>query len=261
MFNLFNRKPAAQTVKAWRTPTCSVYTLYESLARAPHCLVAGATGSGKSVTMEGMIYTVLGTNSPASARFILVDTKRVALSHLRNLPHVVRYADTISAAEEALTFASQIMEDRFTQMQRQGVREYNGADLYIVIDEAGDLLTSSRKKQITALIQHITMLGRAAKVHLWLGSQVVTRDVISSAVKANIDTRIALRTATAQESRNVVGVSGAEQFPSPIQTGKALGLIRNGADIKTWNMPRYTDEQISFIIDWWTDARKSTIAA
>lgn len=260
MFNLFNRKPAAQTVKVWITPACSVYTLYESLAQSPHCLVAGATGSGKSTVMEGMIYTVLGTNSPASARFILVDTKRVALSHLRNLPHVVRYADTISAAEESLTFASQIMEDRFTQMQRQGAREYNGADLYIVIDEAGDLLTSSRKKQITALIQHITMLGRAAKVHLWLGSQVVTRDVISSAVKANIDCRIALRTAAAQESRNIVGISGSENFPSPATAGKALGLIRNGADIKTWNMPRYTDEQISFLLDWWTDGKKSIAA-
>ena len=255
MFNLFNRKP-----RAWKTPACSIYTLYEQLATAPHLLVAGATGSGKSTIFEGMIFTKLGTDSPASARFILIDTKKVQFSHLRNLPHVLRYADSIPAAEEALTMAARIMDDRFAQMQRQGVREYNGADLYIVIDEAADLLTSSRKKAITALIQRVSMLGRAARIHLWIGSQVCTRDIISSAIKANIDTRIALRTATSQESRNICGVSGAEQFPSPIQAGKALGLIRNGADIKTWNMPRYTDEQISFILDWWTDGKKSIAA-
>ena len=268
MFNLFNRKPQPTTsngtvnrIRGWITPASDYYVLYEELTHAPHLLVAGATGSGKSTVIEGMIYTLLARHSPARARFILVDTKRVALSHLKHLPHVLRYADSVGAAEEALMLASRIMEDRFSQMQRKGVREYTGgADLYIVIDEAGDLLTSSRKKQITALIQHITMLGRAAKVHLWLGSQVVTRDVISSAVKANIDCREALRTATAQESRNICGVSGAEQFPSPIQTGKALGLIRNGADIKTWNLPRYTEEQIAYLIDWWTDGKKSVAA-
>jgi len=261
MFNLFSQKPTIQTTKVWVTPACQVYTIYETLARSGHCLIAGATGSGKSTVMEGMLYTTIAVNSPARAQFILIDLKKVALRHLKNLPHVVSYADTIVTAEEALRMAARRMDARFDQMQRQGVREWQGADLYIVVDECGDLLTSGRKKALTELIQRIGMLGRAAKVHLWLGSQVCTRDIISSAIKANVSTRIALRTATSQESRNICGVSGAEQFPSPIQAGKALGLIRNGADIKTWNMPRYTDEQISFLLDWWTDARKSTIAA
>ena len=145
-------------------------------------------------------------------------------------------------------------------MQRQGVREYAGADLYIVIDEAGDILTSPRKKAFSQLIQHITMLGRAAKVHLWMGSQVVTRDVISTAIKANIDGRVCLRTACAQDSRNICGQSGAENFPSPKREGKAYAYWRNGADIALYNLPRYTEEQAAYIIDWWMDASKSTAA-
>lgn len=260
MFSIFNRKPTAQKVKAWRTPGGQVYTLYSELAQAPHCLIAGATGSGKSTVMEGMICTVLAMNSPANARFTLIDTKRVALSHLRNLPHVIEYADTIGTAEAALIAAAGRMDARYEQMQRQGLREWQGTDEYIVIDEAGDILTSARKKAFTQLIQHISMLGRAAHVHLWIGSQVVTREVISTSIKANIDTRIALRTATAQESRNIVGVNGAETFPKPAIAGKCYGIIRDGGDINTWIMPRYSEQQAAFLLDWWMDSRKSVAA-
>lgn len=253
MFNFFGKKQ-----RYWITPACQIWTLYKEMAEAPHCLVAGATGSGKTTVMEGMIYTTLAQRSPAKAQFVLIDTKRVALCHLRNLPHVIEYADTISTAEAALTRAAQRMEARFAEMQRQGAREYAGSDIYIVIDEAGDILTSPRKKAFSQLIQHITMLGRAAKVHLWMGSQVVTRDVISTAIKANIDGRVCLRTACAQDSRNICGQSGAENFPSPKREGKAYAYWRDGADITLYNLPRYTEEQAAYIIDWWMDASKST---
>lgn len=247
MFNLFRKQVTA--------PRGQVYSLYRELTEAPHCLIAGATGSGKSTVMEGLITTLL-YRCPNEAQLVLIDTKRVALSHLRRLPHTIEYADSIEKAEAALVNVSNLMERRFTEMQRQGVREYRGGDVYVVIDEAGDLLTSARKKAIAQLIQHLTMLGRAAKVHVWLGSQVVTREVISTAIKANFDIRIALRTACAQDSRNIVGESGAENFPNPRQAGTAYALIRNGADLGTWKMPRYSDEQQEELIEYWNNPRK-----
>ena len=256
MLNLFSRnasKPiAVNRVKAWRTPSFTYYNLYRQLADAPHLLIAGATGSGKSVTMEGIITTII-TNSPARARLTLIDTKKVSLWRFSGLPHVIEYADEVPAAWATLQHAAERMDARFQAMRRQGVTEYQGADEYIIVDELADLvLNATFKKKIVALLQRISMLGRAAKVHLVIGTQNVTREVVSSPIKSNLDVRICLRTASAQDSRNVCGVSGAEQFPSPIQTGKALALIRNGADIEKWILPRYTDQQINDIISWWT---------
>lgn len=235
MFNLFKPRP-----RYWVTPGGKYYELYANLAAEPHLLIAGDTGSGKSVTMEGIIVTVLSMNSPAKARFVLVDTKKVALYRFSRLPHVVQYVDEVADALSALETVSVRMDERFREMRRQGVTDYQGADEYIVIDELADLVLSPLKKKIIPILQRISMLGRAAKVHLIIGTQNVTREVVSSPIKSNLDVRICLRTACAQDSRNVCGVSGAEQFPSPIKTGKALALIRNGADIEKWNMPRYS---------------------
>lgn len=248
--SIFSRKTV------WHTPGGPVSRLYRGLAHAPHCLIAGATGSGKTTVMESMIYTILTEATPVDAEFIFIDVKQVCLTDFKKLPHVVQYADTLKDAANALDNASHIMQKRFTEMQRKGMKEWTGADLYVVIDEAGDLLTSAMKRSFTQQIQHLTMLGRAAHVHVWLGSQVVTREVISTAIKANIDTRVCLRTACAQDSRNVIGVSGAETLPNPRTTGTAQAIIRDGADITLWNMPRYETDRQKYLLQYWSNPRQ-----
>lgn len=252
--SIFSRKVT------YRTPGGESWRIYADLAKAPHCLIAGETGSGKTTVMESMIYTILIESSPLDAQFIFIDTKRVSLMDFKSLPHVIEYADTVTKAEAALTKGITIMENRFAEMQKKRLKEYTGADLYIVIDEAGDLLTSARKKTFVQQIQHITMLGRAARVHLWLGSQVVTREVISTAIKANISTRVCLRTACAQDSRNICGVSGAELLPNPRTTGRAQGFIRDGADVTLWNLPRYTDAEQRRLLTYWNNPRQYKVA-
>lgn len=252
--SIFSRKVT------YRTPGGNSWRIYTDLVKAPHCLIAGETGSGKTTVMEGMIYSILITSTPIDAQFIFIDTKRVSMMDFKTLPHVIEYADTVTKAETALTRGINIMENRFAEMQKKRMKEYTGADLYIVIDEAGDLLTSAHKKTFIQQIQHITMLGRAARVHLWLGSQVVTREVISTAIKANISTRVCLRTACAQDSRNICGVSGAELLPNPRTTGRARGFIRDGADVTLWNLPMYTDDERRHLLNYWSSPRNYKVA-
>ena len=182
---LFNRNRSGRQARRglplrYTSPAGQVCTLYEDMLRQPHLLIAGATGSGKSVVINALIYTALYKFPWPDAdgvQFILIDPKRVELSQYKRLPHTLCYASEPDAMREALSYAMQLCENRYRSMQRAGVRKYPGGDIYIIIDEFADLMTT-QKRLIMPIIQRLAQIGRAAKVHIILATQTPIAKVL-----------------------------------------------------------------------------------
>lgn len=239
MFNIFHRQP-----RAWRTPGGQVYTLFEDMAAQPHLLVAGATGSGKSVVLNGIIYTLLH-QSPARAQFIMIDPKRVELIQYKALPHCVQYATEPADMVQALRRALEITDARYQAMARQGLKKYQGAALYVVIDELADLMTTN-KRQVQPLIQRLCQIGRAANVHVLAATQCPLAAVIPTPIKVNFDSRVALRTRSAQDSRNILSRTGCELLP---RYGQGYYMTPEGT--YKYNIPMIDENEIERLCQYW----------
>ena len=235
------------------TPGGSVYNLFETMAGKPHLLIAGATGSGKSVVENGIIYNLLH-RGPSKIRFILLDPKRVELVQYANVPHTLKYACTDKDIIEALALAESIIEKRFSEMQKRKIRMYDGSDIYIIIDELAHLM-ASLKKETLPILKRIAMVSRASKIHIIACTQTVKADILPTTLTCNIDNRVALRTSTAQQSRMIIDVAGCEKFPDPSVEHRALCYFRDGANLTCYNVPRYTEQQTNDMIDYWTSKR------
>lgn len=238
--------PAQVTVPGGR-----VYRLYLKLADRPHLLIAGATGSGKSVTVNGIIYALLATRAPSECRFILIDPKKVELVQYARLPHVYRYASEPDSMIAALELAVQETERRFSVMQQAGVREYSGPDLYVIIDELADLMTSQKDAALPPL-QRLAQIGRAAHVHVIACTQNVMAVTIPTVLKCNFPAILGLRTATASQSRYLIAEKGCERLPDPKKAGTGCGYLRDGADLERCDLYMYPDDEINRLITYWT---------
>lgn len=232
----------------WTTPQGSVYTLYKDMLTQPHLLVAGATGSGKSVVINGLIYTALH-DSPAAVQFILIDPKRVELIDYKTLPHTITYASEPAAMIDALNQAMTITETRYRAMQRRHVKKYDGAALYVIIDELADLMTTNRR-QVQPLLQRLCQIGRAANVHVVAATQCPLSAVIPTQIKVNFDSRVGLRTRSAQDSRNILSVKGCECLPRYGQ-----GYYMTPEELTLYNIPMHPQEDINKIVTYWQRTR------
>ena len=230
--------------KRYKTPGGTFYTLYRDMLAQPHLLVAGATGSGKSVVINGIIHTAL-LESPAKYQFILIDPKRVELSEYRKLPHTIRYASEPAEMVQALNYAMEITENRYKEMQRKHLRKYEGPAVYVIIDELADLMTTNRK-QVQPLIQRLAQIGRAANVHIIAATQCPLSAVIPTPIKVNFDARVALRTRSAQDSRNILGLKGCELLP---RYGEGYYMTPDG--LTRYYIPMYPDAERQRIIKYW----------
>lgn len=233
----------------YETPAGRYSNLYKMALDNPHLLVAGATGSGKSVFIAGLMQVImyrLPVDVECGAQVILLDAKRVELSQYRHLPHCICYASEPDTMLSALQKAMQITEDRYTKMQRQGVKLWQGSDVYIIIDEFADLMTTQRR-QVQPLIQRLAQIGRAARVHIVLATQTPIAKVLPTEIKCNFDARIGLRTRSAQDSRNIIGMNGLETLA---QYGQCYYMSPNG---EAWyNVPMVDDAEIERLINHWT---------
>lgn len=230
------------------TPSGSRFRLFSDMADNPHLLIAGATGSGKSVVINGIITNLL-YNAPSETGLILIDPKRVELSAYRHCPHTLQYASEPRDMVSALNYALRITEDRFRTMQKQGSRKFQGGDVYVIIDELADLMTT-QKKAVLPLLQRLCQIGRAARIHVIAATQCPLREIIPTAIKCNFDARVALRTRSAQDSRNILGFSGCELLP---RYGQAYYMTPEGCTL--YNVPMYSDSETDRLIDWWTSRK------
>lgn len=243
----------------WRTPAGQSFIIYDELLRSGHLLIAGATGSGKSTVLSGLIHSAL-FNSPAKTEFVLIDPKRVDLIEYRDLPHTMYYASSHQEIKAALEYAIAVMESRYETMVKTRTKEFDGATLYVVIDELADLLTDSSNKRIfSPLIQRLAQLGRAAHVVVIVASQTCLASVLTTPIKCNFSSRLALRTATRQDSRNIIEIAGAETLPDPRTEGIAHGIWRNGANYELYNLPMYSEADRQEMIAFWTNQRPRVV--
>jgi S-DNA-T family DNA segregation ATPase FtsK/SpoIIIE len=193
----------------------------------PHMLIAGATGSGKSVCINVIINSILLTKKPHQVKFVLIDPKRVELSVYDELPHLLTPVVTDPRkASQALMWVVQEMEKRYQLLAKKGVRnitQYNkkiktSKDedkelpfVVIVIDELADLMMVA-SKDVEDSICRIAQMGRAAGIHLVIGTQRPSVDVITGLIKANIPARIAFAVSSSVDSRTILDMSGAERL-------------------------------------------------
>lgn len=239
---------------AYRTPSGRVYTPFLRLAERPHLLIAGATGSGKSVALNGIIHSMLMTESPFHVQFVLIDPKKVELVQYSRLPHTARYASEHADIVRSLQWAIEETDRRFSAMQRVGIKEYDGPHLYVIIDELADLMVSI-KKETLPILQRLAQIGRAARVHVIACSQNILAQTIPTVLKCNFATILGLRTCNAQQSRFLISSTGCETLPDPKREGKGYGYLRDGADLEKLLVYKYSDEDIQFALNWWTSAR------
>lgn len=240
----FDIKPLEEQTVTWITPGGQKWIIYDDMSAQPHLLVSGTTGSGKSVVLNGIVHALLH-RAPCQAQMILIDPKRVELVQFKALPHTINYASEPWQIVEALRHAIAITEARYTAMQRTGEKLYSGPDLYVLIDELADLLTTN-KKTIAPLLQRLCQIGRAARVHVIAGTQCPLASIISTAIKVNFDARVGLRTRSAQDSRNILGMKGCETLPR-----YGIGYYMKPEGTAMYQMPMVTDAELSELCQYW----------
>ncbi|MFH0890738.1 MAG: DNA translocase FtsK [Candidatus Liptonbacteria bacterium] len=195
--------------------------LYANIEKMPHLLIAGATGTGKSVALHSLIVSLLYKNSPSNLRFIMIDPKRVELSMYENIPHLV--GPVITDNKKALAvfrYAIGEMEKRYETFQKCGnrdIKSYNQAGgkdnplpyLMIVVDEMADLM-KSYGREVESSVVRLAQMARATGIHLILSTQRPSVEVITGLIKANITYRIALKVFSQIDSRTILDTGGAE---------------------------------------------------
>lgn len=235
-------------LKTWYLPKGITYDLFKDMSKQNHLLVAGKTGSGKSVIVNGIITTLL-YKAPFQVQFILIDPKRVELSPYKNLPHTIKYASEPKDMVSALQLAMNICDTRYKQMEKVGHRLYQGGDIYVIIDEWADLMTTNRRA-VAPIIQRLAQVGRAAKVHVILCTQTPIAKVIPTEIKCNFDSRVGLRTRSAQDSRNILGYAGLENLP---KYGQGVYMTPESDDL--WNIPYVDETEQKRLINHWLRQR------
>jgi len=201
--------------------------VFADIAKMPHLLVAGATGSGKSIAIHTLVVSLLYKNSPEFVRFLMIDPKRVELSVYKSIPHLL--TPVIIDAKKAimaLRWAVREMERRYEKLSEVGVRDivsYNSEmikekahdeilpNLIIIIDELADLM-ASYPREMEASIVRLAQMSRAVGIHLVVSTQRPSVEVITGLIKANITSRIALQVASGVDSRTILDISGAEKL-------------------------------------------------
>ena len=200
--------------------------VYMNVAKMPHLLIAGATGMGKSVCINTFIVSMLYKARPDEVKFILIDPKKVELSIYNGLPHLlVPVVSDPKKAAGSLAWAVNEMERRFLLIEEVGVRDidtYNEVTkddpekeympkIVIIIDELADLMMTARDEVETSICR-LAQKARAAGMHLVIGTQRPSVDVITGLIKANVPSRIACTVASQVDSRTIIDVSGAEKL-------------------------------------------------
>jgi len=197
--------------------------VYSTIEKMPHMLVAGATGSGKSIFVHSIITSLLYKNSPQTLKLILIDPKRVELSVYEGIPHLVSPVVTENKkAAGVFRWAISEMERRYEVLQKAGsrdVKSYNSSHtaedtlpyIVIIVDELADLMASFGR-EVEGSIVRLAQMARATGIHLVLATQRPSVEVITGLIKANITARVAMQVASQIDSRTIIDTPGAEKL-------------------------------------------------
>lgn len=205
------------------------------LQSAPHLLIAGTTGSGKSVSLHSIVTSLLYAHTSRSLQLVLIDPKQIELTEYEGIPHLLSpVARNSGDSMRAIRNILNIINDRYKVLNTMGVRgikEYNNAQerglnprlpyITVIIDEFADLMMTSKKSVEDAIVR-ISQLGRAAGVHLIIATQRPTVNVVTGLIKANIQARLCYRVSSKIDSRVMLDANGAE-----VLLGKGDGLLRS----------------------------------
>jgi len=222
------------------------------LASMPHLLIAGTTGSGKSVCINTIILSLLYRHTPDQCKFILIDPKMLELSTYEGIPHLL--CPVITEAKKAASVLGWVvkeMESRYRLMTKEGVRNIDGYNnkhklpmpyIVVVVDEMSDLMLVAGK-EIENYIQKLSQMARAAGIHIIMATQRPSVDVITGTIKANFPTRISFQVTSKIDSRTILGEQGAEQL-----LGKGDMLYMSSANrIVRIHAPFVSDDEIEKI--------------
>ncbi len=222
------------------------------LSTMPHLLIAGTTGSGKSVCINTIILSLLYKHSPDKCKFILIDPKMLELSTYEGIPHLL--CPVITEAKKAASVLGWVvkeMENRYKLMTKVGVRNIDGYNekhkvsmpyIVVIVDEMSDLMLVAGK-DIENYIQKLSQMARAAGIHIIMATQRPSVDVITGTIKANFPTRISFQVTSKIDSRTILGEQGAEQL-----LGKGDMLYMTSANKMTRiHAPFVSDEEIEKI--------------
>ena len=191
------------------------------LSSMPHLLIAGTTGSGKSVCINTILLSLLYKHPPSLCKFILIDPKMLELSTYEGIPHLL--CPVITEAKRACTVLGWVvkeMENRYRLMTKVGVRNIEGYNskhklsmpfIVVIVDEMSDLMLLTGK-EIESYIQKLSQMARAAGIHIIMATQRPSVDVITGTIKANFPTRVSFQVSSKIDSRTILGEQGAEQL-------------------------------------------------
>jgi DNA segregation ATPase FtsK/SpoIIIE-like protein len=231
------------------------------LKSLPHLLIAGATGSGKSVCINTVITSMLLTNTPERLRLLMVDPKRVELTPFNGIPHLI--APVITDANEVLSALKSLVAEMFRRyqlMEELGVRNIEGYNrkasekmpfLVLVIDELADMMMVAAYESEQAAVR-LAQLGRATGVHLVLATQRPSVNVVTGLIKANIPARAAFAVASQVDSRVVLDAVGAERL---LGKGDMLFLSQDAPKPRRVQGTLVDDEEIEALVDFWKEQK------
>ncbi|MGL5540577.1 MAG: DNA translocase FtsK, partial [Erysipelotrichaceae bacterium] len=236
--------------------------IYGELNKMPHLLIAGATGSGKSVCVNAIITSILMRAKPEEVQMLLIDPKKVEFTPYKDIPHLIGPVITDPKdASNALKVIVAMMDERYDVFAKVGVRNLDaykallasGEDqlpampqIVVIVDELADLMLVA-SKEVEASIQRITQLARAAGIHLIVATQRPSVDVITGVIKANIPSRIAFAVSSAVDSRTILDQVGAEKL---LGFGDMLYLPIGENVVQRVQGVYVSDAEVQAVCDW-----------
>ncbi len=236
------------------------------ISKAPHLLIAGSTGSGKTISINSLIMSLIYNNPPETLKFILIDPKRVELTLYNGIPHLLTPVIVeVEKAVSALKWAIGEMERRYLLLQESASRDIDSYNqkilsakeekvepmpfIMVVIDELADLMATF-PREIEAAIVRLSQMSRAVGIHLVVSTQRPSVDVITGLIKANITSRVAFRVASLIDSRTILDHSGAEKL---LGRGDMLFLATGASKPKRLQGCFVSEAEVKKVVNWFKE--------
>lgn len=217
-----------------------IKALDKQLNEVVHLMISGTTGSGKSVFLNKLIYDLMNDYTREELQFIMIDPKQVELGMWNKMPHLmVPVITDMKMAPGILKYLVSLMETRYQDMARRQIKEWDGFQIIVVVDELSDLMMIDRKGIEESLVR-LAQKARASGIHLILATQRPSAEVLTGLLRANIPTKLAFRVNSSVDSRIAIGISGAEKISG---VGKAI-MVDTNNEVKEVKGEYIDDRQI-----------------